>query len=271
MVQASQYIELSNQVSISYFEKGASTGIPLILLHGLADSWHIFEPLISYFSETVHIYAMSLRGHGDSSRPDTNYDTKDFEEDLRLFMDELNIHKAVIVGASSGGFPARSFAINHPDRTMALVLLGTPATLQNIPIAREIRDNTISKLIDPIDKEFVVDFAKSTFSKAIPQEVMGNVIQENLKVPAKVWRGAMAGMMKEEFPDKLNEIEAPTLIIWGDQDKLLTRQSQEDMSKVISDSTFAILKNAGHLFYYEDPKEAATNILSFIERIQSKL
>ncbi|MHC1719937.1 MAG: alpha/beta fold hydrolase [Clostridiaceae bacterium] len=268
MEQANRNIELPNQVIISYFETGSSAGIPIILLHGLADSWHIFEPLMHYLPKSMRICAMTQRGHGNSSRPDSGYGTRDFEGDLVMFMDALNIEKAVILGASSGGFPARSFAINHPERTLALVLLGSPATLQGIPAVQEVWDSAISKLTDPVDMEFVKNFAMNTLSKPITKEFLDMTLQENLKLPARVWRDTTEGIMKEEFPGQLDKISSPTLIIWGDQDKLITRRSQEELARVISGSRFVVHKNAGHMLYCEDPKGVASDIAAFTEKME---
>jgi pimeloyl-ACP methyl ester carboxylesterase len=270
MIEPENYVDLPNRVRISYFETGTTSGFPILLLHGLADSWHIFELLIHYLPKSLHIYALTQRGHGNSSRPDSGYATKDFEEDLVMFMDALNIEKAVILGASSGGFPARSFAINYPDRSLALVLLGSPATLQGIPAVQEIWDSAISKLTDPLDRQFVEDFALGTLSEPIPQEFLEMIIQENLKVPAKVWRETTEGILKEQFPGELYKINTPTLIIWGDQDKLLSRKSQEELARVIPGSRFVVHQNAGHLLYCEDPNGVASDIAIFIEGIQSK-
>jgi pimeloyl-ACP methyl ester carboxylesterase len=76
--------ELANGLRLSYAEKGANLGTPLILLPGIADSWRIFEPLLAELPENVHVYALSQRGHGDSDRPTTGYRTRDFAENLRL-------------------------------------------------------------------------------------------------------------------------------------------------------------------------------------------
>lgn len=271
MMNEERLIELSNQVVISYLEAGTPAGTPIILLHGLADSWRIFELLIPYLPKSFHVYALSQRGHGNSSCPDSGYATKDFEEDLLSFMNALNVEKAVILGASSGGFPARSFAIRHPERTLALVLLGSPATLQGIPAVQEIWDSAISKLTDPVDRKFVENFAVGLLSTPVTQQFLEMMLQENLKVPARVWREKTEGILKEEFPGELNKISSPTLIIWGDQDNLLTRRSQEEMAEVISGSKLVVHENAGHLLYCEDPKGVASDIAVYLEEIQKNV
>lgn len=271
MAKAVNCIELPNRVKISYFEAGSPSGIPLIMLHGLADSWRIFERLISHLPESIHVYAMTQRGHGDSSRPESGYGTGDFEEDLVMFMDALGIERAVILGASSGGFPARSFAVSHPERTLGLVLLGSPATLKGIPAVQEIWDSKISRLTDPVDPEFVEEFAKGTLSKPVPREFLEVVLEENLKLPARVWRDTTEGIMSEEFPGTLGRISAPTLIIWGDQDGLLSKRSQEEMAQVIPDSRLVVLREAGHLLYFEDPEGVALHVADFVEEVQSRL
>jgi non-heme chloroperoxidase len=267
MMQTTKYIELSHNVKISYFEKGSATGTPLILIHGLADSWRIFELLMPFIPESIHIYAMTQRGHGDSSHPDSGYRIGDFEEDLLRFMDTLNIEKAVILGASSGGFTARRFAINHSERTLALVLVGSPATFQGIPAVRELWISTLSKLKDPITKEFVENFSRNLFFKPVPQEFIEMTLQESLKLPARVWRDTVEDTLEEEFPGNLGKISSPTLIIWGDQDSFLTKSSQEELSKAIPHSKLIVRKDVGHMLYCESPKEIASDIAMFIKEI----
>ena len=156
-------IELANGLRMQYAEQGNAEGTPLILLHGIADSWRIFEPLLAELPNSVHVYALSQRGHGDSDRPANEYRTQDFVEDLRLFMDALLIEKAVIVGASSGGFVSRKFAVDHPERTAGLILLGSPATLVSRP-------NLFAELTDPLDPGFVKNFVESILSRPEPRK-----------------------------------------------------------------------------------------------------
>lgn len=249
--------ELKNGLRLSYAEQGANRGTPLILLPGIADSWRIFEPLLAELPENVHAFALSQRGHGDSDRPTTGYRTRDFVEDLRLFMDELQIPKAVIVGASSGGFTARSFAARHPERTAGLILLGSPATLTGRP-------NPFAELKDPIDPTFVKSFAESVLSRPVSAEAMDSMVAENLKMPARVWVETSNGLLEETFPGELAKIQAPTLIVWGELDPIITNQDQLALAEVIKGSKHIAHPRSGHMLYWEEPGLIARDIVDFL-------
>ena len=242
-------------------------GVTLILLHGLADSWHTFERVLSCLPASIHTIAFDQRGNGNSSRPQAGYQTADFVGDLVLFMDALHIAKAVILGASSGGFTARSFALEHPERTLGLVLLGTPDSLRDNPAALKVWDSTISKLTDPVDPEFVRSFTNNQISQNVPREFREKMVQESLKVPAHVWRETTAGIMAEQFSGELAAIQAPTLIIWGEEDTILSRSSQEALARVIPGARLIIHPAAGHVLYWEIPQLIASDITAFIRQI----
>lgn len=267
MNQIQKYVKLSNQVTIPYIEKGNHRGIVLIMLHGIADSCRAFELILPYISEDIHIFALTLRGHGDASHPETGYSTKDFTEDLVMFMEELNIDRAVILGASSGGFPARYFAIKHPERTKGLILLGSPSTLSDKPPIQAIWDSTISKLSDPIDPKFVREFSQGIISSKVPQGFLEMMLKENLKVPSRVWKSVIKNIMEEKFPGRIDEIKAPTLIIWGDNDTVVTREDINSIIHLIKHSKLIVHSNVGHLLYWEDPELIAKDIVIFMREL----
>lgn len=260
MKPAAKQAELANGLRLSYAEQGADCGTPLILLPGIADSWRIFGPLLAELPESVHVFALSQRGHGDSDRPVTGYRTPDFVEDLRLFMDALLIEKAIIIGASSGGFAARNFAATHPERTAGLILLGTPATLAGRP-------NPFAELKDPIDPGFVNSFAESVLSKPAPAEDLAGLVAENLKVPARVWLETGIGLLEEPFPGELAKIEAPTLVVWGNRDPIIKEDDQLALAEAIKGSGFIAHPGAGHMLYWEEPALIARDIVIFINGI----
>src|SRR3989337_2848578 len=124
-------VELPNRVKLQYVEQGNSTSLPLILLHGYADSWRSFERVLPHLPKSIRAFALTQRGHGDASRPATGYRSRDFVTDLAEFMDALDLETAVIAGGSSGGIIARRFAVDYPNRTSGLILVGSPLTLQD--------------------------------------------------------------------------------------------------------------------------------------------
>ena len=267
MYQIQKCVKLSNQITIPYIEKGGTNGIVLIMLHGLADSYRAFEPILPYIPENIHTLALTLRGHGDASHPEEGYGTENFVEDLVLFMDELDIERAIILGASSGGFPARSFAIKYPKRTRGLILLGSPSSLSDKPSIQSMWDSIISKLTDPIDPKFVREFSQNIISSKISPVFLEIMLKENLKVPARVWKSAIENIMKEKFPGRINEIKAPTLIIWGENDEVVTRDDINDMTQAIPHSKLIVHDNVGHLFYWEEPELVAMDIVEFIKEL----
>ena len=82
-------VELHNHVKLPYVEQGSFSGFPLVLLHGYADSWHSFERVLPYLPESIRVFALTQRGHGDASRPTTGYQLRDFTTDLVAFMESL--------------------------------------------------------------------------------------------------------------------------------------------------------------------------------------
>jgi pimeloyl-ACP methyl ester carboxylesterase len=260
-------VQLHNQLNIPYAEQGDYSSIPLILLHGYADSWRSFERLLLHMPDSVHTFAITQRGHSDASRPPKGYSSYDFAGDLEAFMDKLGINNAVIAGGSSGGFAARRFAIDHPQRTKGLVLLGSPLSLRDKPVVLEMWDSTISELTDPIDPGFVRQFVESTFIQQVPQELIEILVQESLKVPARVWKAVLEGLLEDESAEEIGKIQSPTLIVWGEQDTIVSRNEQETIAEAIPGSRLVVYPGAGHALYYEEPARIASELVAFIANI----
>ncbi len=260
-------VELPNQVKLPYVEQGDPLGVPVVLLHAIADSWRSFERVLPHLPDSIHAFALTQRGHGDASRPVEGYRPHDFAADLAAFMDALHLEAAVIAGGSSGGFVARRFAIDHPERTLGLILLGSPATLRDKPGVLEMWDSTLSKLTDPVDPGFVREFAESTLAQLVPQALVETMVQEGLKVPARVWRATFEGLLEDDSFGELNKINVPTLIVWGDQDAFLPRGDQETLQAAITGARLVVYPGAGHAVYWEEPDSVASDLAAFIEEI----
>lgn len=254
-------------MDLPYVEQGDPSGVPLVLLHAIADSWHTFERVLPHLPDRFHAFALTQRGHGDASRPRDGYRPQDFAADLLAFMDAVQIESAVVAGGSSGGFIARRFAIDHPERTLGLVLIGSPFTLGDKPGVREMWNSTFSTLTDPIDPGFVREFVESTLAQPVPQAFLETIMRENLKVPARVWKATMEGLLEDDSYEELGKIRAPTLVVWGDQDAILPLGDQETMTSAIAGARLLVYSGAGHAFYWEEPSRLASDLVAFVEAL----
>ncbi len=259
-----QSVELSTGVRLQYAEQGDPSGIPVVFLHGLSDSWRSFELVLSRLPRSVRAFALTQRGHGDSSRPETGYRFPDYAADVAAFMDSLGLEAAVVVGHSMGSCNAQRFAVDHPERTLGVVLVSSFADLPNNPAAQEV--GQIIANMEETDPEFVREFQQSTIAKPVPQAFFETIMHESLKVPLRVWQAATAGSLKDDaLSRELDTIQAPTLIIWGDQDGFCTRSDQELQKATIPHARLTVYEGTGHACHWEEPDRLASDLTRFME------
>lgn len=261
-----KFVELPTGVRLQYVEQGEPAGIPVLLLHGISDSWHSYERVLPHLPKSIHAFALTQRGHGDSSRPETGYRFRDYAADAVAFMDVLALERAVIVGHSLGSTIAQRFAINYPERMLGLVLIGSFLSLPNSPVRQQLWD-VVSEMEDPVDPGFVREFQESTLAQPVPHEFLDTIVQESLKLPARVWRAAVEGSSQDEFSGELNRINVPALLVWGDQDGMVPRSDQEEQTAVISNSRLVVYEGAGHAPHWEEPERFAADLVIFVEKL----
>lgn len=263
-------VQLPGEISLSYTEQGDPAGVPVLFLHGVTDSWRSFEPVLPFLPDSIHAFALTQRGHGDSSHPATGYRFHDFAEDVAAFMDAINLKKAVIVGHSMGSVVAQHFAIDYPERIMGLALIGTFACLANNPAVQEFCDTVISTLTEPVSEDVVREFQQSTLAQPISQDYFETVVQESLKVPARVWKAAFTGFLQDDFKSEIGNIQSPTLIIWGDKDIFCPESDQHLLVNAISDSWLAVYSGAGHAVHWEYPERFAADLIEFVQNLTKR-
>lgn len=243
---------------------GWRSGAPVLLLHGYTDSRRSYDRVLAQMPDFLNAIAVSQRGHGDSDRPEQGYCPSDFSADLLHFMDAMNIERAVMVGHSLGACIAQRFAIDFPDRTLGLVLVGSFYTLNAHPAALELWNSTVSRLADPIDPNTVRTFQAATVAHALPAGFFELVVQESLKVPARVWKDALRCAMESDFSMELPKIKAPTRLIWGERDAFATRLEQSALLAAIPGSSLSIYEGAGHAPHWEEPARFVNEVADFV-------
>jgi non-heme chloroperoxidase len=256
--------KLSTGVTLPYVEQGNPAGIPVILLHGATDSWRSFEPVLPHLPESLHVFALTQRGHGDADKPASGYAFKDFSSDVAAFMDHLGLESAVIAGSSMGSSVAQHFALDYPERTLGLVLMGAFVDFASNQAVVDFYKAAIVPLTDPIDPAFAQEWQQSTLAKPIPPALLQTFVNESLKVPAGLWRDMFAGFLQDDLSNELSKITAPTLLMWGDQDDFAPRSNQETLLAKIPNARLEVYVGGGHAIHWEDPERVAADITAFI-------
>jgi non-heme chloroperoxidase len=251
-------------VTLEYVEHGRADGAPVVFLHGVTDSWRSFEPMLPHLPSSLRAFAITQRGHGGSSRPEAGYTYRDFAGDVALFLDAVGVAEAVIVGHSMGGLVAHRFALDYPERTRGLVLLGTFATLQGHPGIQEMWDTTLASLTDPVDPALAREFQQSTLAQPIPAAQLDTFVAESLRVPARVWQAAFRGFLDHDHSGDLGRIAAPTLVVWADQDAFVDRAARDRLAGAIPNAVAVDYAGHGHAMHWEDPARVAADVVRFV-------
>ena len=256
---------LQTGLQVHYAEQGDPTGQAIIFLHGYSDSWYSFSRVLPLLSPAYHAFALTQRGHGDSDKPACCYTVDDFAADVDAFMDAVGIEEATIVGASTGALFAQRVALSYPRRVSWLVLIGsqTPANEAISGFLEAVR-----ALEDPVPPEFVRDFQVSTIYNPVPEAFLEKAVSESLKLPARVWRDYMEGALlsiDQDYVVQLREINAPTLILWGERDALFPRAEQERLAAAIPHATLKVYPETGHAVHWERPEQVVHDLETFIQ------
>jgi pimeloyl-ACP methyl ester carboxylesterase len=263
MTPVVESVTLPGGLRLPYVEQGEPSGVPVVLLHGVTDSWRSFEPVLPYLPPSIHAFAVTQRGHGDADRPATGYHARDFTADVAAFADAVGLGRVLVVGHSMGSTHARRFAIDHPDRTLGLVLVSAFAGFRGNPAARDFWESVVAHLTDPIDPAVAREFQESTLARPIPPAYLETVVQESLKVPARVWRATFERFFDDDALGDARAIRAPTMVMWGTRDAFCPRGDQDLLLAAIAGARLVVYENAGHALHWEEPQRFAADLVAF--------
>ena len=258
-------VALGHGVTLEYAEQGDPLGIPVIFLHGVTDSYRSFDPVLPFLPDGIHAFAISHRGHGHSSRPLADYRFTDFADDLYRFMTALGVPSAILVGHSLGGMVAQRFAIDHPSKTLGLVLEATFPTLSGHVGVQEFWNSSLAQLTDPVDEELIREFQQSTLALPIASSFFETVVEESRKVPADVWRAVFQECLTTDFSSEVPRIQAPTLLIFGERDTYCGRSEVDGLKRGFPHAHTIVYPDVGHAVHWEIPERFTRDIVRFVQ------
>ena len=271
-----------NAGGIDTFFLEAGSGPPVILLHGLGATNTSMLPTLWELARDHRVFAPDLPGFGGSDKPLRTYDFAFFARWLEDFMDAVGLKRAHLVGNSLGGRISLEAGLRLPERIDRLVLYcPSPAFLrgrQYIPFVRILRPE-MALVPMLLTHGTIAGVARSLFSdpERLRPEWYDSFADEFLRVFASP-RGRIAFFSaarqvylepsrgEDGFWDRLPQLKAPALFIWGENDWLVPASFERYVADALPSAKSVVLDDCGHVPQYEHPKQTHDLTRAFLDR-----
>ncbi len=286
-----------NQETFAYCEWHEQAKEVVLLIHGNMSSSLHYLPIAPMIAENYRVLAPDLRGFGDSTYHQPIEHLDDFADDLKTFMDALNVDQAHLVGWSTGGGIALSLAARHPERVISVTLIesasvkGYPIFKKDAafqPILTELYQSKEAMALDPVQvlpaqqamEKDDVDFMRQVWQAAIynvklpEEEALALNLSETLKQRNLIdvdWALMTFNMSHEsngvvEGSGLIDELIAPILNIWSRQDYVIPEVMFKENEALLPKAEHLIYDDGSHSPITDFPERLAQDILTFIKK-----
>ncbi len=249
----------------------AGTGTPVVFIHGLGASLYAWRKnLAPVMAAGYRVVALDLLGFGSSDKPAHGYTNTAYAQLVVALMDSLHLPDAVLVGHSMGGAIAAEVAIASPTRVRGLVLIGAAGLGTREPLLFRVATWPV---VGPLvvacrGRSLTGRLLRATY--ADPRKVTDSDVDQYYAPVAEAGYGrALRGVLREfrfgALDGRLDAITAPTLVLWGEADRLIPIALGRALAAQLNRSAFLSVPRAGHSVQEEAPDEVNRLVIKFLK------
>jgi len=261
---------------IAYLDVGG--GPPVILIHGYGGSMWQWEHQQQALARHFRVLTPDLPGSGLSDKPDIEYSPDQMLAFFTGFMDTLEITQATLVGNSMGGGLAIGMALTHSKRVTNLVLIdGLPPR-----VMEKLTSPTIRRALETRLPVWLVSLGNQLFGGMMIESILKEIVHDpSLLTPAVIDRSnrnrQRPGMIKplmavrenlprweSDFALRIGTLTQPTLVIWGERDRVFPIAVGAALHRSIKGSRFVPIPDAGHIPQWEQPDLVNQSLIEFL-------
>ncbi|MGH7948678.1 MAG: alpha/beta fold hydrolase [Candidatus Binataceae bacterium] len=258
------YFHYAGQTTLPDVVPDFSRGRKVVLVHGAGSNGHVWHNQIAALSSKDSPIALDLPGHGRSAGVEGLATVGDYSEFLAAFLDALKINSAVIGGRSMGGAIAMDFALRHPARVEALVLVATAA---KFPITSDRLAALKGVTMGRAPQAFVTDgYAQKTIKEKF--DVVREGWMEQIKTDPRVRYTDMVACSNFDLTEQIASIDKPTLILAGAEDQGTSPAAAEFIKSKIRGAKLIVVPDAAHNLPNERPEEVNAAIDQFLAELK---
>lgn len=245
------------------------TGHPVVLLHaGLGDR-SMFDAQIPAFASHFTVIRIDLRGFGESIRTPEPYRSCD---DVLSVLDHLKLDRAHLVGVSLGSHVAIDIAVAAPESVSALVAV---AARTGTPVSDQLRAswNEVDRIHEAEGIDAAVEYELKMWvdgprrtPESVPADIRTRIGAMNKALFLREDTDDQEEDLDPPAAERLNEIIAPTLVLWGDQDQADVQRAGPRLTSSIPGARSVVMQNTAHMPHMEQPDIFNQIVLGFLER-----
>lgn len=260
-----------NGADLYYEARG--DGQPIVFLHGAFTGLRYFEPQLTGLEDTYNTVALDFRGHGRSEKTELGHTFPQHARDVRSFLEQLDLDDVVLVGWSMGALVSWEYVRQFgSERVRALVDVDMePSPFQRADYEygtydlKWMRDTLEGIMANPLEN---VDDQIVALLKEPPSRSLRNLMfDENTRTPPSV-QGAMLLELLRDYRDVLPEIDVPTLVCAGADEKWRSVPSVEYVAELVPESRFELFEESGHCLTIEEPDRFNRVLRDFVDSLE---
>ena len=261
---------------VNVLDIGEGKATPVVFIHGLSGCWQNFLENIPAVSQTRRVVTLDLPGFGESAMPRDQITITYYARVVQQLCERLELERVSVVGNSMGGFIAAELTIQQPVRVERLVLISaagiSSTNVHRLPIL------TAGRIGAAVMANEAVDNRRIALRPRARQVALGLVVRHpRLLAPDLTYEGLLRGANKPgfyaalracieyDYRERLPEIEAPTLIVWGENDTILSVQDADEYERLIPSTKKLVMRDTGHVPQVERPETFNRELLEFLD------
>jgi len=261
---------------VNVLDIGQGDATPVVFVHGLSGCWQNFLENIPFVSQTRRVVSLDLPGFGESPLPHERITIPYYARVVQEVCDRLELETVAVVGNSLGGFIAAELTIQQPVRVERLVLVSaagisssnvyrTPALTVGRIGAAVMANQTVDNrriAMRPRTRQLALALVARH-----PRLLAGDVAYEGLLKGANKpgFYPALRASIEYDYRERLPEIEAPTLIVWGENDSVLSVRDADQYEELIPNTKKLLMRDTGHVPQIERPETFNGELLEFLD------
>lgn len=271
----SEFVEVQPGLTVHLRDEGPTNAPAIVLLHGSNASLHTWELWVEQLRANYRVISYDQPGHGlTGPHPRDCYTAACFVEVVQAVANNRGLGKFVLAGNSMGGWVGWNYALAHPERLNGLVLVDAagaplpPEIEPKPPIGFQLaRIPGVNRLMETITPRSMIEKSLRQ-TVAVQASVTPAVVDrywELLRYPGNRRATAIRFATPREVatPERLAKIATPTLIMWGNRDRLIPVQSAGVFDRAIPNSRAVIYEGIGHIPMEEAPYRSVADLTAF--------